>query len=243
MPSHFRKPVVYGVFAVRILIVLEIDVNSITKHDDKIGTPVNIEDLLGTRPLNSLDLMASGPPSTTAAAAAASSLVAEKAAPSAPKPILVPPTMHTALDPPRPVMEPSERLIPTSTAATMSSSHSAVKSLPATHQTTLSALVPTGPIHPISSLSPYQNKWTIKARVTSKSDIKTWTNARGEGKLFSVNLLDETGEIKLTAFNDAANIFYPIFEVNKVGANFGCTCKHAQFLFCALHGAFWRACW
>ena len=32
--------------------------------------------------------------------------------------------------------------------------------------------------------------WTIKARVTSKGDIRTWKNARGEGKLFSCDLLD-----------------------------------------------------
>jgi replication factor A1 len=35
-------------------------------------------------------------------------------------------------------------------------------------------------------------RWTIKARVTTKSDIRTWQNAKGEGKLFSVNLLDES---------------------------------------------------
>jgi ssDNA-binding replication factor A large subunit len=35
-------------------------------------------------------------------------------------------------------------------------------------------------------------RWTIKARVTVKSDIRHWSNARGDGKLFSVNLLDDT---------------------------------------------------
>ena len=48
------------------------------------------------------------------------------------------------------------------------------------------------PIYPIEGLSPYQNKWTIKARVVNKSDIKHWSNAKGEGKLFSVTLMDET---------------------------------------------------
>lgn len=72
------------------------------------------------------------------------------------------------------------------------------------------------PIYPIEGLSPYQNKWTIKARVTSKSDIKHWSNQRGEGKLFSVNFLDESGEIKATGFNDAVDRFYPLLQENRV---------------------------
>lgn len=72
------------------------------------------------------------------------------------------------------------------------------------------------PVYPIEALSPYQNKWTIKARVTLKTDIKHWSNARGDGKLFSVNLLDESGEIRATAFNDAVDRFYPMLQENKV---------------------------
>ena len=71
-------------------------------------------------------------------------------------------------------------------------------------------------VHPIESLSPYGNKWTIKARVTSKSDIKTWHNKNGEGKLFSVNLLDESGEIKATGFNDQCDMFYDTFMEGSV---------------------------
>ncbi len=67
-------------------------------------------------------------------------------------------------------------------------------------------------IYPIEALSPYARKWTIKARVTSKSDIKTWHKATGEGKLFSVNLLDESGEIKATAFNDQCDQFYDVLQ-------------------------------
>lgn len=72
------------------------------------------------------------------------------------------------------------------------------------------------PVYPIEALSPYQNKWTIKARVTLKSDVRHWSNARGDGKLFSVNLLDESGEIRATGFNDAVDRFYPILQENKV---------------------------
>lgn len=34
-------------------------------------------------------------------------------------------------------------------------------------------------------------RWTIKARVTKKTDIKRWSNAKGEGTLFSIDLLGE----------------------------------------------------
>ncbi|XP_043191580.1 replication protein A 70 kDa DNA-binding subunit-like [Amphibalanus amphitrite] len=71
-------------------------------------------------------------------------------------------------------------------------------------------------VMPIAHLTPYANKWTIKARVTSKSDIRTWSNARGEGKLFSFELLDESGEIRCTAFKEQCDKFYDFLEPNKV---------------------------
>ncbi|OAL52015.1 replication factor-a protein [Pyrenochaeta sp. DS3sAY3a] len=67
-------------------------------------------------------------------------------------------------------------------------------------------------LYPIESLSPYAHKWTIRARCTSKSDMKEWHNQKGSGKLFSVNLLDDTGEIRATAFTDVADKLFPIFE-------------------------------
>lgn len=38
-------------------------------------------------------------------------------------------------------------------------------------------------------------RWTICARVTNKSQIRTWSNSRGEGKLFSIELVDESVSI------------------------------------------------
>lgn len=73
-----------------------------------------------------------------------------------------------------------------------------------------------GNIVPIESLSPYQNSWTIKARVSYKGDLKTWQNARGSGKLFNINLLDESDEIRATAFNDVAEKLHSMLEEGKV---------------------------
>lgn len=68
-------------------------------------------------------------------------------------------------------------------------------------------------IVPIRDITPYNSKCTIKARVTNKSTIRTWSNSRGDGKLFSVDLLDESGEIRATGFNNAVDQFYELLKV------------------------------
>jgi hypothetical protein len=72
-------------------------------------------------------------------------------------------------------------------------------------------------IFPIASLNPYQHRWTIKARCTFKSEIRHWQKeGKGSGQLFHVDLLDESGEIRATFFNDAVDKFFPIFKVDNV---------------------------
>lgn len=50
--------------------------------------------------------------------------------------------------------------------------------------------------------------------MTNKSAIRTWSNSRGEGKLFSMDLIDESGEIRCTAFRDMCDKFYDMIEVH-----------------------------
>eukprot|EP00727_Mastigamoeba_balamuthi_P013165 m51a1_g8471 putative replication protein a 70 kda dna-binding subunit (646) ;mRNA; f:485091-487370 len=66
----------------------------------------------------------------------------------------------------------------------------------------------TQPLHPVRTLSPYQNRWVIKVRVTSKSAVREFHNARGEGKVFSVDLIDQHGtEIRASAFSESVDRF------------------------------------
>ncbi|KAG2718006.1 hypothetical protein I3843_03G198700 [Carya illinoinensis] len=72
-------------------------------------------------------------------------------------------------------------------------------------------------IIPIAALNPYQGRWAIKARVTAKGDLRRYNNARGDGKVFSFDLLDsDGGEIRVTCFNAVVDRFYDAIEVSKV---------------------------
>ncbi|XP_040988573.1 replication protein A 70 kDa DNA-binding subunit B [Juglans microcarpa x Juglans regia] len=72
-------------------------------------------------------------------------------------------------------------------------------------------------VFPLVSLNPYQGSWTIKVRVTSKGNMRTYKNARGEGCVFNVELTDEEGtQIQATMFNEAAKKFYDRFQLGKV---------------------------
>lgn len=59
-------------------------------------------------------------------------------------------------------------------------------------------------------------RWSIKARVVNKSNIRTYSNAKGEGKLFNVELMDQTGEIRANGFNEQVDRFYEMLQIDHV---------------------------
>ncbi|XP_031284944.1 replication protein A 70 kDa DNA-binding subunit B-like isoform X1 [Pistacia vera] len=66
-------------------------------------------------------------------------------------------------------------------------------------------------VHPLVSLNPYQGNWTIKVRVTSKGNMLTYKNARGEGCVFNVELTDQDKELMMGSI-----LFGSSFEVGSL---------------------------
>lgn len=57
---------------------------------------------------------------------------------------------------------------------------------------------------PISCLNTFTQDWAIKARVCRKYPVKHWNNARGQGSLFKIDLVDRGDcQIEATFFGDA----------------------------------------
>jgi len=93
-----------------------------------------------------------------------------------------------------------------------------MKSNTQVQQNPFQQIPPDSNLHPIKSLNPYQNRWTIKARVTHKSEMRQFNTSKGTpGTLFNVDLLDsQGGAIRATMFNEAAEMFFPIFQTDEV---------------------------
>ncbi|KAH3758240.1 replication protein A 70 kDa DNA-binding subunit [Pelomyxa schiedti] len=72
-----------------------------------------------------------------------------------------------------------------------------------------------GEIIPITKLNPYISKWSINVRVVAKSPMRTWQKDDGSHSLFTMDLVDSSGEIRAVAFNAEAENFFPKIQLNK----------------------------
>jgi replication factor A1 len=68
----------------------------------------------------------------------------------------------------------------------------------------------------IRSVNPYLKNWIIKGRCTFKSDVRMYTNAKGDGKLMSFELTDNSGSIRVTCFNEQVDTANPKVHVGRV---------------------------
>ena len=72
------------------------------------------------------------------------------------------------------------------------------------------------PVLSIKDFTPYLQRCRLCVRVTSKSGIRTFRNARGDGKLFSMDLIDVEGAAtRATVFNASVDRFYPQIVVGQ----------------------------
>ena len=70
---------------------------------------------------------------------------------------------------------------------------------------------------PIASLNPYQPQWTIKAKLAVKGNTRTYRNAKGEGKVLTVELVDSEGTaIQATLWREAVERYENVLEVGKL---------------------------
>ena len=59
--------------------------------------------------------------------------------------------------------------------------------------------------------------WTLKVRVLSKIDLRTFTSVRGSRHVFSFDIIDIAGsEIRITCFNMQATQFHSSIDIGKL---------------------------
>ena len=90
------------------------------------------------------------------------------------------------------------------------------------------AAPPPGGYTKICAANPFQNNVIIRGRVVQKGELRTYTNARGDGKLFSFEVADETGTLRVTAFREKAVEAYEQVELNGVYSIAGASLKPAN---------------
>ena len=70
---------------------------------------------------------------------------------------------------------------------------------------------------PIKALNQFSPEFTIKARIVKKHELRHYINARGEGDILNLDLIDREGTmIQATAFGQVALDFNNRIKQNKV---------------------------
>ena len=58
---------------------------------------------------------------------------------------------------------------------------------------------------PVNCLNTYVQDWVIKVKVAKKYPMRDWSNARGQGTLLNMDLMDKSRNmVQATFFNDGA---------------------------------------
>jgi len=85
---------------------------------------------------------------------------------------------------------------------------------------------------PISEISSYHSKWVLRARVTAKGQLRSFSSRNGQStQVFDCSLLDESGEIRASFFGEMANKYYGVIEQGKVFtfSRGGCKIANRQY--------------
>ena len=89
------------------------------------------------------------------------------------------------------------------------------------------------PVVPIAQLSSFMQRCRVMVRVLSKTDMKTFNNARGPGKLFSMDLMDAEGAcVRAACFNGAADKYFGLMQIKKTYEINGASVKPGNPRFC-----------
>lgn len=76
---------------------------------------------------------------------------------------------------------------------------------------------------PIAALNPFQTKWKIKGTIQKKSDVISFK--KKDGKFFTFEIFDKTGNIKCVGFNESVDLFFNSVAENSVLEISKCTVK------------------
>ncbi|XP_073817702.1 replication protein A 70 kDa DNA-binding subunit-like [Musca autumnalis] len=71
-------------------------------------------------------------------------------------------------------------------------------------------------ICPLDRLLKTYESQAIKVQVSAKSPLRSWDNGRSAGTFFNMDLMDQSGEIRATAFRAECDKYFHTFAVDKV---------------------------